>query len=210
MGCICFASFSSTSLFTYDKCVLNTSRQSTAQPLHTLPCFFSVLFLLESGRYTHTENEWVSIAAHVVHLVKIMPSYWLFTAKLIYENVQLNAYDVHLGTGVSYISTDSICTACCCHSHVNISIKVSIVVISALFFFSRWLHLPRYFRILFLEFISRVCEIHTGNVYLEFHSLLRCCGLSYEQKWWHFLYALNFLRENQRKKIKSHEEKIFS
>lgn len=48
-----------------------------------------------------------------------MPSYWLFTAKLIWKCTVKCPFVVHMCTGVSYIGTDFICDSISCyHSHI--------------------------------------------------------------------------------------------
>lgn len=122
---------------------------------------------------------WVSIASHVVHLFGIMPSYWLFRAKLIWKNTvkmtgnvqqPLWAHSVHTCVRAfqteRHVSNQSFIPFEC--NAVSIAPFAVIVNVNSIIVFIiiivSFSHLPRYLRI----YSWRVCETHTGNVYLEF------------------------------------------
>lgn len=94
-GCMCFERFSGASPGHMHTSQVYIEHQQTIDS-PAVQFFAMFLFLPRAGdkhivietereRVRQRGWEWVSIAAHVVHLVKIMPSYWLFTAKLIRE-----------------------------------------------------------------------------------------------------------------------------
>lgn len=119
---------------------------------------------------------WVSIASHVVHLVEIMASYWLLTAKLIRK------YTVRMPVNVLAVLVSSlfwwvrallerhVAFPFCCYSIVCDEISSNV-------HFSLFRFLPRYLRILFLEFALSMWNIHRKRL-LRIHSRLFSCGLS--------------------------------